>query len=80
MGKGSFGEVYLTSKKGHSQLYATKKIPKSMADAPGIFKEGLQELINSINSGDNSIYPYMEFAKTHTGYCEFPQLVYGGEL
>lgn len=40
-------------------------IGKSMADAPGIFKEGLQELINSINSGDNSIYPYMEFAKTY---------------
>ena len=40
-------------------------IGKSMADAPSIFKDGLQELINSINSGDNSIYPYMEFAKTY---------------
>ena len=40
-------------------------IGKSMADAPAIFKDGLQELINSINSGDNSIYPYMEFAKTY---------------
>ena len=34
LGKGAFGEVFLTSKAGHSQLYATKKIPKSMADAP----------------------------------------------
>ena len=40
-------------------------IGKSMADAPAIFKDGLQELINSINSGDNTIYPYMEFAKTY---------------
>ena len=28
LGKGSFGEVYLTSKKGHPQLYATKKYQK----------------------------------------------------
>ena len=40
-------------------------IGKSMADAPDIFKDGLQELINAINSGDDSIYPYMEFAKTY---------------
>ena len=40
-------------------------IGKSMEDAPDIFKEGLQELINAINSGDDTIYPYMEFAKTY---------------
>jgi len=40
-------------------------IGKSMADAPEIFREGLQDLINAINSGDDSIYPYMEFAKTY---------------
>ena len=40
-------------------------IGKSMDDAPEIFRDGLQELINSINSGDDSIYPYMEFAKTY---------------
>ena len=34
IGKGSFGEVFLTSKQGHTQYYATKKIPKAMADAP----------------------------------------------
>lgn len=38
---------------------------KSMADAPEIFKDGLQDLINSINSGDDSITPYMEFAKMY---------------
>lgn len=40
-------------------------IGKSMADAPEIFKEGLQEMINSINSGDDSIEPYMEFARKY---------------
>jgi hypothetical protein len=40
-------------------------IGKSMADAPDIFKEGLQELINDINSGNDTIDPYMNFAKKY---------------
>ena len=40
-------------------------IGKSINEAPDIFKDGLQELINAINSGDDSINPYMEFAKTY---------------
>lgn len=38
---------------------------KSINDAPGIFRDGLNDLINAINSGDGSINPYMEFAKTY---------------
>jgi len=38
---------------------------KSMNDAPPIFREGLQQLINEINSGNDTINPYMEFAKTY---------------
>jgi len=40
-------------------------IGKSMLDAPEIFKEGLQEMINEINAGDDSINPYMNFAKKY---------------
>ena len=40
-------------------------IGKSIADAPDIFKDGLQEMINEINSGDDSINPYMNFAKKY---------------
>ena len=40
-------------------------IGKSMADAPEIFKDGLQEMIDSINSGDDTIEPYMEFARKY---------------
>ena len=40
-------------------------IGKSMLDAPDIFKDGLQEMINEINSGDDSINPYMNFAKKY---------------
>ena len=37
-------------------------ITKSVDDAPPIFKEGLRELIASIDAGDSSIDPYMAFA------------------
>ncbi len=40
-------------------------IGKSMADAPDIFKDGLQEMINEINSGNDTIDPYMNFAKKY---------------
>ena len=40
-------------------------IGKSMEDAPEIFKDGLQDLIDAINSGDGSINPYMDFAKKY---------------
>ncbi len=38
---------------------------KSIDDAPEIFKPGLRELINKINSGDATIDPYMDFANTY---------------
>ena len=38
---------------------------KSMSDAPEIFKSGLQQLVNEINAGNDTINPYMEFAKTY---------------
>ena len=37
-------------------------LSKSVDQAPGIFKDGLKELIASINAGDSSIDPYMAFA------------------
>ncbi len=40
-------------------------IGKSMNDAPPIFKDGLQQMINQINAGDDTIEPYMQFAKTY---------------
>ncbi len=40
-------------------------IGKSMTEAPEIFREGLQEMIEAINSGDDSIEPYMAFARKY---------------
>ena len=40
-------------------------IGKSIETAPPIFKEGLQKLIDSINAGDSSVEPYMQFARDY---------------
>ncbi len=40
-------------------------ITKSLNDAPELFKEGLRELIATIDAGDSSIDPYMNFAKKY---------------
>ena len=40
-------------------------IGKSMNDAPTVFKDGLQQMINQINAGDDTIEPYMQFARTY---------------
>lgn len=40
-------------------------IGKSIETAPPIFKEGLQKLIDSLNAGDSTIEPYMQFARDY---------------
>ncbi len=38
---------------------------RSIDDAPEIFRKGLDELVRTINAGDSTIEPYMEFARTY---------------
>jgi Flp pilus assembly protein TadB len=40
-------------------------LSRSIEPAPDIFKPGLRELIEKINSGDSSVNPYMDFAKQY---------------
>ncbi len=40
-------------------------IGKSIDEAPEIFRDGLNELIKEINSGNSTIDPYMNFAKRY---------------
>lgn len=38
---------------------------KSIEEAPAVFKDGLQRLVDAINQGDSSIDPYVQFAKDY---------------
>ena len=51
LGKGSFGEVFLSSKKNKSKYFATKKIPRETADNPTLQKYFKNEIaiLNSLN-------------------------------
>ena len=40
-------------------------LAKSIEDAPDIFKPGLRDMIATIDAGDSSIDPYMEFANEY---------------
>jgi len=40
-------------------------IAKSISTAPFVFQEGLKRLIAEIDSGNSTVDPYMEFAKTY---------------
>lgn len=40
-------------------------LAKSVKDAPEIFREGLNQLVNDINAGDSTIEPYMKFARDY---------------
>ena len=51
LGKGSFGEVYLSTKKGRSEYFATKKLERAKVDKPGLKKYFDNELkiLESLN-------------------------------
>ena len=40
-------------------------LSKSIDQAPGIFKSGLQALVSKIEAGDMTVEPYMDFAKEY---------------
>ena len=40
-------------------------ISRSIDTAPDMFKEGLQEMVKKIDSGDSSIQPYLDFAEKY---------------
>ena len=80
LGKGSFGEVYLTNKKGHSQKYATKKIPKSMADSQQYKKYFLNEITLLQKINHKNIMKLVEIKQTKDNYYLVCELCNGGDL
>ena len=80
LGKGSFGEVYLTSKVGHTKLYATKKIPKSMADAPKTRKYFYNEINILATIDHKNIMKLIEVKQSNDNYYLVCELCNGGSL
>ena len=80
LGKGSFGEVFLTSKAGHSELYATKKIPKSVADSENVKKYFKNEISILQEIDHKNIMKLIEIKQSKDNYYLVCELCNGGSL
>jgi serine/threonine protein kinase len=80
LGKGSFGEVYLTTKRGRNKYYATKKIDRKIADKPSIKKyfENEIEILRHINHPN--IVKLEDIKKTKEHYYIVMEYINGGGL
>jgi len=80
LGRGSFGEVYLTSKKGTQLKFATKKISKKLSNIPK-FKQYLNNEIQILKEISNEYIIKLYEVKETTNYNFLVmELCNGGEL
>ena len=80
LGKGSFGEVFLSTKKGRKEYFATKKIDRKIADNPNLIKylQNEIEILNQINHPN--IVKLEETKKTKDHYYLVMEYINGGGL
>ena len=80
IGKGSFGEVYLTSKKGSTQKYATKKFERDQIEGTEAMKYLKNEIIILQNLKHPNIVKYEDVKKTKKHFYIVMEYCNGGEL
>ena len=68
IGKGAFGEVYLTTRNGFDKFYATKKIPKRKVENPSIKKQFLDEIKILKELNHKNIIKFITIKQTATDY------------
>ena len=81
IGKGAFGEIYLSQIKGKQGYLATKKISKQHADQPSHAKYLRNELsiLKNLRHHRN-IVKLIDFKETHNNYYIVMELCNGGSL
>ena len=80
LGKGAYGEVYLSEKKNSNKLFATKKISREIADRPN-FKKYLIieiEILKMLNHPN--IVKLEDFKKSANSYYIIMEYINGGGL
>ena len=80
IGKGSFGEVYLTTKKGINKLFATKKIPKYKVENPTIKKHLIDEIEILQTLNHKNIIKLETIKQTSNNYYIITEYYNGGGL
>ena len=80
LGKGSYSEVFLTSKFGSEEVYATRKMERSYAENP----ENKSRLLNEISIlkkyKHENIIRFIETKKTKSHFYIITEYINGGNL
>ena len=80
LGKGSFGEVYLTTKKGSNQKFATKKFERDLIENNEAMKYLKNEIIILQNLKHPNIVKFEDVKKTKKHFYIVMEYCNGGEL
>ena len=80
VGKGSFGEVFLASKKGVQENFAVKKVSKSMAESPKVRKYFNNEILILKQVNHPNIIKLHDTKQTLNNYYLVFDLCNGGGL
>ena len=80
IGKGNFGEVYLSQKNGSQELYATKKMDRSVYERPPLWERLINEIqiLKSVNHPN--IVKFKDSKKTQKSYYLMTEYINGGSL
>ena len=80
VGRGSFGEVYLSTRKGTNQFYAIKKIPKSKALQAEYRKYFNNEIFILKHINHPNIIKLVEIKQTKSNFYLVQEFCNGGDL
>ena len=80
IGKGTMGEVFLSTKKDSKEYYATKKIDRKYADRPGVKKYFTNEITILKSLKHNKIIRLADLKQTPSHYYIVMEYCNGGSL
>ena len=80
LGKGNYGEVFLSKKKGYPQFFATKKMDKKLYQNPYFFKRLYNELNILMMVNHPNIVKYEDFKISQNNFYLVTEFVNGGSL
>lgn len=80
LGRGTFGEVFLSTKKGKGGYYAIKKIDRSIADNPNFKKYFENEIKILSHLNHPNIVKLEAVLQSHTNYFVIMEYINGGGL
>ena len=80
LGRGTFGEVFLTTKEGQSEVYATKKMDREYADNPKVSKYLQNEIDILKELNHKNIVRLIDVKITQSHYYLIMEFCNGGSL